>query len=182
MTTIERKKSNSIITTSQEGAVLKFNVLGAGVLELDLGKLGEGVRTRALAHGMKQRIADASAIPRNTDTGLAATPQEKFDAMQSLVAHYMSGSDEWNIGRAAGGGAAKESGLTLAAMEKVWPDRDASATVDKLAAARGIDRRAALALFAATKEVGAAMAAIKAARATVSADDLLGEMEEADTE
>jgi hypothetical protein len=170
------KKSNSVITTELKGNVLSFNVLGAGKLDLDLDRLGAAVKMRAVMHGMKQRVSDAAAIPRNTETGLAASPAEKFEAMKALVDHYMSGTNEWSPVRTTGGGAKKDEGLTLAAMRRVWPDRDAEATVEAIAQKRGIDRRAALALFAQTKEVGAAIAAIKAERATVSADDLLDEM------
>ena len=46
----------------------------------------------------------------------------------------------------------------------------------KLETKRGISRKEAYAEFAKTKEVAAAIAAIKAERATVSADDLLDEM------
>lgn len=98
--------------------------------------------------------------------------------MKAMVEHYMSGAPEWNRPRTAGGGGGRDTtGIVLQAMARVWPDRDAEAMVGQLAEKRGIDRKAALKMFADTREVTAAMAAIRAERATVDADELLGELD-----
>jgi hypothetical protein len=176
-----KTKSNSVITVTLDGNMQKFNVLGAGELVLDLSKLAEAIRVRAMAHGMKQRISDAAAIPCDKDTGLPATPEEKLEAMRRLVEHYMTGSAEWSPARTSGGGATKDtSGITLQAMKRVWPDKDCEGLAFKLETKRGITRREAYAEFAKTKEVMEAIAAIKAEHSTVSADDLLDEMESDD--
>lgn len=56
----------------------------------------------ALVHGFKQKIADAAAIARNTETGAAATIAGKRDAMQKVVDQLNDG--EWNAVRTGGTG------------------------------------------------------------------------------
>jgi len=56
----------------------------------------------ALIHGYKQKIGDAAAIARNTETGATATDADKRDAMQAVVDRLNNG--EWNA-VARGGGA-----------------------------------------------------------------------------
>jgi hypothetical protein len=175
---VGKKRANAVVTTKIEGEVMTFEVLGAGTLTLDLSKLHQDIARRAVAHGMKQRISDAAAIPCDRETGRPATPAEKFTAMKELVEHYMSGSGEWNRARAAGAGGGRDtSGITLQAMRRVWPDRDCEGMVFKLEGRRGITRREAYAEFAKTREVAAMIAQIKAEGASVSAEDLLAEME-----
>jgi hypothetical protein len=63
-------------------------------------------------------------------------------------------------------------------MKRVWPDKDCEALAFRMEQKRGISRREAYAIFAQTKEVAAAIAAIKSERATVNAADLLAEMDD----
>lgn len=176
---MEKKRANSIITTAlnDEGKTLTFSVLGAGELHLDLTALGKAVIERALVHGMKQRISDAAAIPCNPETGKPATPQEKFEAMQALVEHYNSGTDEWAIGRVGGGGAPRAAN-TLQAIANVYSlDLDgARAYVEKTAAKRGIDYKAALALWKSSDKIAEELARMAAAKSKVDADGLLDEL------
>lgn len=51
--------------------------------------------TRASAHGFKQRIGDAAAIPRDTSTGASATLADKRAAMARIVAALEAG--EWEV-------------------------------------------------------------------------------------
>ncbi len=67
-------------------------------------------------------------------------------------------------------------------MKRVWPEKDCEALAFKLETKRGITRQAAYAEFAKTKEVAAAIAAIKAERNTISADSLISEMKEDDND
>lgn len=50
-----KQKSNSVITTEVNAAagIIKFNVLGAGVLEFDLSKVSPKNREFAALHGFK---------------------------------------------------------------------------------------------------------------------------------
>ena len=102
----------------------------------------------------------------------------KREKMEALIQHYESGTTEWRVKRAAGGAGRDTSGITLQAMQRVWPDKDCEALAWRMEQKRGISRREAYAEFAKTRQVAEAIAAIKAERATVDSDDLLAEMEE----
>lgn len=184
-------KDNQLISPkiSDDLTKVTFEVKGMSSLVLDMTKLHADVRMRAACVGMAQvRIIDAAAISRADSEGRVRTPKEmlelKHAKMAELIEHYMTGTSEWNRKRGAGGGATKDvSGITLKAMQRVWPDKDCEALAFRMEQKRGISRREAYAVFAQTKEVAAAIAAIKAERATVSADDLIAEMDdEADDE
>lgn len=175
----ERKvRANAVVTTTIDEVTnrLTFEVRGAGTLTLNLATVSQANRDYAALHGFKQRIADAAAIPRDED-GVAASPLEKYEAMAALIEHYESGAEGWTRARAAGAGGGRDtSGLTLRAMARVWPERDPEELVAGIMAKRGIDRKAALGVFAKSDKVLAAIAEIKAAASSVDADDLLDEI------
>lgn len=95
--TIAHKIGENQITWSVKGATEGEPLL------LDLSKVSLENRNRAMLHGFVQRVSDAAAMARDSKTGASATPQEKFEAMRRLVAHYQSGSVEWSPLRATEG-------------------------------------------------------------------------------
>lgn len=98
-----KKRDGSVLTTSIAGTALTIKVEGIEeALVLDTECLNPAVRERAVTHGLLQRIRDAAAIPRSTETGLAASPREKYEAMKVLVDHYASGRAEWSPSRREG--------------------------------------------------------------------------------
>ena len=159
-----------------------FEVRGGTPIVLDMTKLHPDIIKRAACVGMAQvRIIDAAAVSRDDGAGgvrsVAEMLELKRERMEALIAHYMTGTAEWTQKRAGGAGTKDTSGITLQAMRRVWPDKDCEGLAFKLETKRGISRKEAYAEFAKTKEVAAAIAAIKAERSTMSADDLLDEME-----
>ena len=104
----------------------------------------------------------------------------KREKMEALILNYETGTPDWRLPRASGGASRDTSGITLQAMQRVWPDKDCEALAWRLEQKRGISRREAYAEFAKTKQVAEAIAAIKAERATIDSDDLLAEMDEDD--
>lgn len=118
-----KAKSNSVITYTYDTATnaITYTVLGVGDLVLNLDQVSPQNRDYAAVHGFGQRIPDAAAIARDTETGKSATPQEKYDAMAKLVAHYNSGTSEWSRVREAGEG--NSGGLLLAALVKMSPTK-----------------------------------------------------------
>lgn len=105
-----KPKSNSVITYEplyDNGVCvgIRFRVRGQDKpLDMDMRKLHPTIWDRAAMHGMTQRVSDAAAMSRNPETGASATPQEKYDAMARLVAHYESGTDQWSVVRERGEG------------------------------------------------------------------------------
>lgn len=175
-----KKRANAVVTMAQTENTLVFNVLGAGVITLDMGKLNEAVLKRAAIHGLKQRISDAAAIPCDPETGKPASPADKYAAMEALVAHYNSGAGEWARNRAEGGERTPNGGKILTAIMTVYQFSSvekARQTVEATAAKRGIEYKAALALWKKSDKIAAELARMASAEATVDADDLIDELE-----
>lgn len=87
---------------------------------VDISALPPAILAAAIVHGIRQKVSDAAAIPRDTKTGLSAEPSEKFDAM-SEVAESLAGG-EWN--RRATGGGGEGSLLVRAMMEVTGKSRE----------------------------------------------------------
>ena len=177
----ENQQINPIV--AEDGMSVEFQLRGLPSLKFDLRKVSEINRNRAAAVGFSDvRIVNAAAISRNAPDGSVRSPAEmlklKREKMEALIQHYESGTTEWRVKRASGGTTRDTSGITLQAMQRVWPDKDCEALAGQLEQKRGISRREAYAEFAKTKQVAEAIAAIKAERATVDSDDLLAEMED----
>ena len=89
--------------------LMKFVVEGIGAVELDTNKVHASNREYAMFYGFKQRIADKAAQSRDEKTGLPASPRVKFAAMEAMVRHFESGSDQWTM-RASRG---PDEGMTV---------------------------------------------------------------------
>lgn len=124
MATKAREGSILAIMVDEATRSIVFNVRGAGpegatrTVTLDLERVHTSNIDYAALHGFKQRLGDMAALSRNPDTGLPATPADKFEAIMRGVEHYHSGTPDWNL-RATGEG--RTSGelamLTRAVME-----------------------------------------------------------------
>jgi hypothetical protein len=178
MSKTEKKRANSIINVSRFDNKLTFAFTGVGQFTFDPDRVSAENRAHAMMHGFEQRIRDAAALSVDRDTGKSATPQAKFDAAKRIVDHLMSGATEWNLKPSAGGGF--DAGLVILAMTRVL-----SKAVDEIEpilaatmAKRGVDRTGALRVWAESKQVAAAILAIKTERLAkdTDADDLLDEI------
>ena len=196
MTKQDKKRVNSIITVSRFDNKLTFAFAGVGQFTFDPDKVSTENRARAMIHGFEQRIRDAAALSVDRDTGKSASAEAKFDAAKRIVDHLMSGATDWNLKPAAPQGV--DAGLTILAMiraftktidgvrmilGKEWhadldPVAEVESTIAATMAKRGIDRTAALKLWAASKQVAQAILDIKRERLNgqEDSDDLLAEM------
>lgn len=177
-----KPKVNSTIThTANADGTLTFTVIGAGSFNFDPFKCYEGIQHRAALHGFIQRISDGGALGRDPDTGLPASPEAKMARMKRIAEHMESGTQEWNLRVAEGEGAV--AGLTIMAMVESGLAANVDAADDlvaKTCVTKDIERKAALALWAKTDRVSAAMTIIRDRReATVpkmSSDALIAEL------
>lgn len=165
-------KSNSVITHVVGDNQITFNVLGIGDMVLNVGKLNSAIIQKAAMHGLVQRISDAAAISRNPDTGAPATPQEKFDAMSKLVAHYESGTSEWTRVRAAGEG--QSGGLLFRALCIMSAE---TKSPDEIKTWMSTKTKAQLAALRATERVATIIATLRPASIEVDANALMNELE-----
>ena len=142
-----KPKSNSVITHALQQradgtALLTFIVKDVGNVVLDTAKCHAAVRAKAETHGWFQRINDAAAISRNTETGKPASPKDKFDALRALVEHYHSGTSDWSRKSERLPGR-DSSALLIEAMCEVYPEKD-RATVEKFVEGKSAKERVAL--------------------------------------
>lgn len=161
-----KAKSNSICTAilNRADATLTVTVLGAGSATFYRDKASAENRIEAEWRGWSQRLTNQAALPHDKATGKPATPEEKFAAVKRAVDHYNAGGTVWAIAADD----TYDTGLVVQAMirAKVATDAEvANEIANKLAAKRGIDRAAALKIWATVGPVGEAIATIKAERA-----------------
>lgn len=134
-------KSNSVVTHSREGGLLKWHVLGAGTIVLDPEQVSPENQTRAMIHGLVQRVSDGGALSRDPATGQAPSPQARFDAMNRIAEHLQSGSPDWELRRAAR--ITNDEILILAIMEFKQAER--AAVVEAVAKMDGKQKKGLLA-------------------------------------
>jgi hypothetical protein len=170
-----KPKSNSLVTHAfnAQAGTLTFNVLNAGSLTLDLSAISQANRDRAMVHGFVQRIVDAAAISRNTDTGLPASPSEKLAAMERVVAHYASGTEDWNLRKAS---SERETGaLLIAALMELYPNAGREKIAARVKGWSPAERKAT----ALSPKVKAIMDRMQAAAvANIDAEELLDGIDE----
>lgn len=80
-----------------------FQFITGETLIVPLQELDPRIAAMAMAHGISQKIGDATAISRNTETGLSASAADKFAAAHEVYERLMAG--EWNAVREGGGNA-----------------------------------------------------------------------------
>lgn len=163
------KRANWTIAHKVEGETIMFSVKGAGNLVLDTRGVSVQNKSRAMLHGLVQRISDAAAMARDSKTGASATPQEKFEAMKRLVEHYQSGSEEWSPARSVEGvGRPKsenpQARLLRAALKLFNPQKDQE-TIEKFVKERNAAQITALLVSEQLKE------AVELAREELAQED-----------
>lgn len=72
------------------------------------------ILAEAACHGLSQKIGDATAISRNTETGASASVEDKYAAAREVYERIMSG--RWNAEREGGG---NEGGILARAIATV---------------------------------------------------------------
>lgn len=172
-----KKRANAVVQVGMVGDKMLFTVAGVGVIELNIPNIAPANRAKAELHGWKQRVSDAAAIPCNPDTGKPATPAEKFAAMSAIVEHYNSGSADWSIKRAEGGRDTGAIVVQALANLKGKSIEEMARQIGELAARSGVEPAAIIKRLAGNADVIREVAAIRAARVGVDADDLLSELE-----
>ena len=128
---------------------------------------------QAIVHGLKQKLVDAAALSRNTETGRAASVQDKFDAVKEVYDRLLSG--EWNKRREGGAGAS--GGLLFRALCRMY---DGKKTADDIRTFLEGKTDAEKAALRKNSKVAAIIEEIRAESAKdgdVNADELLADLE-----
>lgn len=97
---------------------LVVTVLGVGELRVPVDTLAMHIKETAVIHGLKQKIVDAAALSRDPETGRSATPEQKYRAMEEVVARITDPeAPSWNA--RAGEGSGGEGGLLVRAIMRM---------------------------------------------------------------
>lgn len=96
-------------------------------LSIDVGALTPEIRNQLIVHGLKQKIVDAAAIGRDSETGASATPEEKIEAMRAVGERLLAGI--WRVTSEGGG---NNGGLLFRALSILYPNKDIKGWLDGL--------------------------------------------------
>jgi len=127
----------------------------------------------AMMHGLKQKLVDAAAISRNTDTGRAASIDDKYEAVAEVHARLLSG--QWNKTREGGGAT---GGLLFRALCRMYDGKKTPEALREFLDGKTDAEKAALRK---NSKVAAIIEAIRAESAKpdgTDADALLGELDD----
>jgi len=168
-------RKNSVVSVDANETLITFNVEGQPTLSLVFANLSDDVRTRAMVHGLVQKVSDAAALPKNED-GSPASPADKHAAMEAVISRLMEG--EWNKRGEASGDSAPAGLIRRAVIE--WAVANGRTEAKAIAFYESKDRAGQLALRK-VPEIAAIMERIKSERgaskaSTINADDLLAEI------
>lgn len=164
------------IDATIDGDMLTLAFSNGKTLVISPLNLNEAIRSQAIMHGLKQKLVDAAAISRDTDTGRAATIDTKYEAVREVYERLLAG--EWNKTRTGEGVAT--GGLLLRALLRMYDGRKTKEELLAFIATKTDQEKSAL---RASPKIAPIIAAIKdedAARkgSTVDADDLLAGLDE----
>lgn len=167
-------ESPSQITMAHGMLTLKFATGEAA--QLATVDLSPEILSQALLHGLKQKLVDAAAIARNTETGASATTADKRDAVMKVLERLQSG--EWNS-RREGGTAVEKGSILLLALQRAKPTEDVAKLREWLQSRTEAERAAIgknpklMPFILQVQAERAAAAAEKAKKSGIDSDDLL---------
>ena len=159
-------------TVDEKRGEVAFAIIGLPSLAIGLSELTPEVARYAALHGLKQKIGDAAAMKRNTETGASATLADKREAMLAVIERLLAG--QWNATREGGTGGAS---LLAAALVRLQPSK----TLADVRAWLETKTDAEVKALSLNPKVAPIIAEIRAERAgadAVDSDALLGELGE----
>lgn len=179
MSKTDKKRANSAYVYRMMDGKHEWDYGNGQIVRCNPEKGSAAARHFLLNYGIKQWIQDGGAVSAG-DNGKVDV-SAKYAGMRERAELIESGVD--NLLRRSAGGGSVDAGLTIQALMRVRGlDVDgANALVDKIASAKGLDRKAVLTNMATKNaEIIRATADIKAERAAqsgIDAVDMLAEME-----
>ena len=165
-------RSNQLYNYTANNAAAQFMLADGTDIAIRFDDLTDEIKHQLMVHGLKQKVVDAAAIPRDVETGRSASVEDKIAAMRAVAGRLLAG--EWNAVREGGGGNA--GGLLLRALAEIKPNVPREELAEWLA---GKDAKQKAALRASPK-IAAIIERIKAAAgksAGIDSDELLAELD-----
>ena len=165
-------KRNAAISATIDGTTLSLTFANGETLTMRGDALNSDVQQYAMMHGLKQKLVDAAAISRNTETGRAATVEDKYQAVRVVFDRLLAG--QWNATREGGGNG---GGLLFQALCRMYAGRKTPEQLRAFLADKTDAEKAALRKNPRVAEIIEAIRAETGKTANVDTDELLGELE-----
>jgi hypothetical protein len=130
--TIVTTKPAKDVTTDIFKTELTLNFANGNELRINVNTLNPDIIIQATLHGLKQKLCDAAAIPRDTTTGRTADIDDKYAAVKAVYDRLTGPNPTWNAIRE---GETKQSGgIFLRAMMVLTgkSHTEAKANIEKL--------------------------------------------------
>lgn len=124
------------------GSTLTITFSNGRDLAVDVSTLNPEIQRTAMLHGIKQKLVDAAAIARNTETGTSVSVDDKYVAVHEVYVRLTSQNPTWNKERAAAGTPTSTNNLLVRALMQMT-GRD-KAYVDDFLSSKTKEQRAAL--------------------------------------
>lgn len=171
--TTNTTKAPRDIVTDVFQTTLTLNFSNGNEIAIDATKLTEEIKLQAMLHGLKQKLCDAAAIPRDLVTGRTADIDDKYAAVKAVYDRITSENPSWNAVR-EGESRSTSGGIFLRAMmeltNKTHPE--AKAALDALSKEQITALKANPKVLAKMHELEMAAAKVQA----VNSDDLLDQL------
>ena len=170
-TTAKTPAIDATVLTEPSGTPygLRLAFANGEVLEITQGQLSADIRAYGLIHGLKQKLVDAAAISRNTDTGRAASIDDKYAAVKEVYDRLLAG--EWNKRREGAGTGA--GGLLFRALCRMYAGKKSADDIKAFLEAKTDAEKAALRKNARVATIIEEIRAESARPGDVDSDDIL---------
>ena len=168
-------KRGSVFKTTVDGDSVVFTCLPTGdTLRVAMSSLDMAIQREAIAHGVKQKVNDAAALPSG------ASVAEKWAEMREVVERITGETPSWNA-IPVGGTAGPRLGALLEAVCEfkriAATDTEGVAKIRTWLSEKSNEQRAALRVDAKIKPLLDAIEARRAKPTAVDSDAMLAELE-----
>lgn len=166
-------KRNATISATINGNTLALTFANGETLTMREDALNSDVQQYAMMHGLKQKLVDAAAISRNTETGRPASVEDKYQAVKVVFDRLLAG--QWNATREGGGNA---GGLLLQALVRMYAGRKTPEELKAFLADKTDAEKTALRKNPRVAQIIEDIRAEQGKAANIDTDELLGELED----
>ena len=166
----------SAIAAKVENATLILDFAHGAQLTINSTMLSDSIRQSAMLHGLKQKLVDAAAISRNTETGRPATIDDKYQAVKTVFDRITSPDGTWNAVREGGAGAT--GGLLLRALCKMYEGKKTKDELVEYLSTKSAEQKTALRKNPKIAAIIEELREASAKDSDVDSDELLNELED----
>lgn len=178
MNDVQKAAISATLVKNDEGRTggLALQFANGKTLAITASQLSHEIMEYAIWHGIKQKLVDAAAISRNTETGRPATIEDKYDAVKTVFDRITAPDGTWNAIREGGAGAV--GGLLLRALCKMYEGKKTKDQLVEYLATKTAEQKTALRKNPKIAAIIEELREASAKESDVDSDELLNELED----